>query len=150
MSMKLILLSDLHQLGRRGDVVETKPGYARNYLIPKGFAVQATEASATWFESQRKKIEAKSAEMQDEASMIAARLDGKTFTIAKRAGETEKLYGSVTVAEVQAALEEAGFSIDKRTIDLPGAIKTLGDHDAQVVLHPEVIAAIKISVVAEE
>ncbi len=150
MPMKLILLSDLHQLGRRGDIVETKPGYARNYLIPQGLAVQATEASANWFESQRKKIEARATKEQDEASMLAARLDGKVITIAKRVGETSKLYGSVTASDVQEALLADGFDIDTRIIDLPGAVKTLGEHSAQVVLHPEVIASITISVVPEE
>lgn len=150
MSMKLILLSDLHQLGRRGDIVETKTGYAANYLIPKGLAVQATTAAASWFESQRKKIESKSAHEQDEAAILAARLDGKVFTIAKRVGGTATLYGSVTVAEVHAALEEGGFTVDKRMIDVPANIKSLGEHDARVILHPAVIAAIKISVVAEE
>ncbi len=148
--MKVILLSDLHQVGRRGEVVRAKPGFARNYLIPKGFAIQATPANEKWFDQQRKKIEARNREERDVASQLAARLDGLKIEIAKRVGETETLYGSVTASDIHASLEAKGFSVDRRQIDLHGGIKTLGEHEVRILLHGEVTAVVDLTVVPEE
>ncbi len=148
--MKVILLSDLHQVGRRGEVVQAKPGFARNYLIPKGFAVQATSANEKWFDQQRKKIEARNREERDVASQLAARLDGLKIEIEKRVGETETLYGSVTASDIHAALEAKGFTVDRRQIDLHGGIKTLGAHEVRILLHGEVTAVVDLTVVPEE
>jgi len=147
--MKVILLSDLHRVGRRGDVISAKPGYARNYLIPQGLALQATHGNQKWFEGQRKKIEERGAKERQSAAEVAARLDGASITVRKRAGESETLYGSVTATEIAAALSELGFEVDRRRIDLEGGIKTLGEHEVRVALHPEVMAAVKVTVVAE-
>ncbi|HVR29449.1 MAG TPA: 50S ribosomal protein L9, partial [Thermoanaerobaculia bacterium] len=87
--MKVILLSDLHRVGRRGDVIAAKPGYARNYLIPQGLAVQATHGNLKWFEGQRKKMEERGAKEQQSAAEIATRLDGTAITVRKRAGESQ-------------------------------------------------------------
>ena len=149
-SMKVILLSDLHRIGERGDVIQTKAGYARNWLIPKGYAVQATEANSKWFEHQRRKVEARNADEQESAAAIAGQLEGTEITIAKRVGETETLYGSVTVAEITAALAAEGFEVDRRDVDLQGGIKTLGEHEIKIQLHAKVSAAVKLTVVAEE
>ena len=147
--MKVILLSDLHHVGRRGDVISAKPGYARNYLIPQGLAVQASHGNLKWFEGQRKKIEERGAKERQSAAEVATQLDGTAITIRKRAGESQTLYGSVTATEIAAALKERGFEVDRRRIDLEGGIKTLGDHEVRIALHPEVVAAVKVTVVAE-
>ena len=148
--MKVILLSDFHQVGRRGEVVTAKAGFARNYLIPQGFAVQATPANEKWFEHQRKKIEARNREEIDVASQLAARLDGLRIEIAKLVGETETLYGSVTASDIHEALKAKGFTVDRRQIDLHGGIKVLGEHEVRILLHGEVTAVVNLTVVAEE
>ena len=149
-SMKVILLSDLHRVGERGDVIQTKAGYARNWLIPNGYAVQATEANSKWFEHQRRKVEARNADEQERASEIAAQVEGTEITIAKRVGETETLYGSVTATEIVTAMAAKGFEVDRRNVDLEGGVKTLGEHEVKIQLHAKVSAAVKLTVVAEE
>ena len=147
--MKVILVSDVHQVGRRGDVIDVKPGHARNYLIPQELAVQATAANEKWFEQQRKKIDAKNQGEIDQASEVSAKLEGARVTLAKRAGENETLYGSVTAAEIADALKAQGFEIDRRRIDLEGGIKTLGEHEVRIALHPEVVTVVKVEVTPE-
>jgi large subunit ribosomal protein L9 len=147
--MKVILLSDLHHVGRRGDVITAKPGYARNYLIPQGLAVQASHGNLKWFEGQKKKIDERAGRERQSAAEVATRLDGTSITVRKRAGESQTLYGSVTATEIAKALAEQGFEVDRRRIDLEGGIKTLGEHEVRIALHPEVIAAVKVTVVAE-
>jgi large subunit ribosomal protein L9 len=147
--MKVILLSDLHHVGHRGDVISAKPGFARNYLIPEGLAVQATHGNLKWFETQRKKIDERSARERQTAAEVAVRLDGTEITVRKRAGESQTLYGSVTATEIAGALHEKGFDVDRRRIDLEGGIKTLGEHEVRVRLHSDVVAAVKVTVVAE-
>lgn len=148
--MKVILLNDLHAVGRRGDVIATKPGYARNYLIPQGLAVQATDANTKWFEQQRRKIEINNKQEREEAALAAAQLDGVELVIKKRVSETETLYGSVAATEIESALEAKGFKIDRRQVDLGGGIKTVGEHDVRIVLHADVTAVVKLTVEPEE
>lgn len=150
--MEVILLQDTRQLGRRGEVVKVKPGYARNYLLPQGIALVKNRANLAFFEQQKKKIDAVHAKERDEAAAIAAQLAGLKVTIQKRVGESETLYGSVTVAEVAEELHRKGVELDKRKIDLGVAhgIKTLGDHTATIDLHPEVVAEVTVSVVPNE
>ena len=147
--MKVILVSDVLQVGRRGDVIDVKPGHARNYLIPQKLAVQATVANEKWFGQQRKKIEAKNQDDLDEAAAVSAKLEGARITLAKRAGENETLYGSVTATEIADALKEQGFEVDRRRIDLEGGIKTLGEHEVRIALHAEVVAVIQVEVTPE-
>jgi large subunit ribosomal protein L9 len=147
--MKVILLSDLRHTGRRGQVVDVKPGFARNYLMPRKLAALATPGNLGWFEQQRAKIDARHAAERDAAAQIAARLIDVRLQIAKRASESETLYGSVTPSEVEEALAAKGFQVDRRQIDLAGGIKTLGDHTIRIDLHPEVIAEVAVKVVAE-
>jgi large subunit ribosomal protein L9 len=148
--VKVILLSDQRHLGRRGETVEVKPGYGRNYLLPQGLALEATPGNLKLFEQQRKKIDARHAKERDASQEIANRLAGVQVTIPKRVGETGTLYGSVTAGDVAEALEAKGFTVDRRRIDLEGGIKTLGDHPVRVELHSEVTAEITVSVVPEE
>lgn len=148
--MKVILLTDQRHLGKRGETVEVKPGYGRNFLLPQGIAMEATTGNLKLFEQQRKKIDARHAKEQEAAQEIANRISGVQVTIPKRVGETGTLYGSVTAGDVADALEAKGFTVDRRRIDLEGGIKTLGDHPVRVELHSEVTAEITVSVVPAE
>jgi len=148
--MRVILLSDVKHWGRRGDEVEVRQGFARNYLIPNGIALEANDQNRSYFEHQRKKIELKAQHEREAAAAIAAELAGVKLTIAKRAGATETLYGSVTSSEVADALEAKGIVLDRRRIDLGGGIKTLGEHKITISLHPEVEVDLELTVTAEE
>jgi large subunit ribosomal protein L9 len=148
--VKVILLSDQRHLGKRGELVEVKPGYGRNYLLPQGLALEATHANITSFEQQRVKIDARHAQERAAAEAVAARMKDLRLEIPKRVGESDTLYGSVTATEVGELLEGKGFTVDRRRIDLEGGIKTLGDHKVRVELNPEVIAEVTVTVVREE
>jgi len=150
--MEIILMEDVRRLGKRGETVKVKPGFARNYLLPKGAAMEATRANRAYFEQQRKKIDARHSRKRDAALEVAAALAGVNVTIAKRVGESETLYGSVTTAEVVEFLERKGITIDKRRLDFgtPHGIKTLGEHTVTIDLHPEVTAEVVVTVVPEE
>ncbi|HVT59805.1 MAG TPA: 50S ribosomal protein L9 [Thermoanaerobaculia bacterium] len=148
--MKVILLNDQRHLGKRGQVVEVKPGYGRNFLLPQGLALEATHANVKYFEQQRAKIDARHAQEREAAAEIAARLTAVELSVSKRVGETDTLYGSVTAGDVAELLEAKGFTVDRRRIDLAGGIKTLGEHKVRVELHPEVIAELVVTVVKAE
>jgi large subunit ribosomal protein L9 len=148
--LKVILLSDERHLGKRGEVVDVKPGYGRNFLLPQGKALEATHANLTFFEGQRAKFDARHAQERTTAAELAARMADLRLEIPKRVGESDTLYGSVTATEVAELLERKGFSVDRRRIDLEGGIKTLGDHQVRIELHPEVVAEVTVTVVREE
>ena len=148
--MDVILMQDLRHTGSRGEVVRVKPGFARNYLFPNGFALEATPGNIKVFEQQKRKIEIKHEKERSSAAEAAKQIEGTEVKIAKRVGESETLYGSVTAAEVAEALEAAGISVDRRRIDLEGGIKSLGDHQVRIELHSDVIAEITVTVIAEE
>ncbi len=148
--MRVILMQDVLHTGKRGEVLDVKPGHARNFLIPQGLALPATPGNLKYFEQQRTKIDARHAREREQAGEIAAQIAGTRLTVAKRVGDSETLYGSVTATEVAELLEEKGISIDRRRIDLEGGIKTLGDHEVRIELHPEVVAEVTVTVIAEE
>ncbi|MCP3963524.1 MAG: 50S ribosomal protein L9 [bacterium] len=150
--MEIILLEDVRRLGQRGDTVKVKPGYARNYLLPRGSALEATRANRAFFEQQRKKIDARHTKKRDEAAEVAAAIAELNIKVAKRVGEKETLYGSVTSAEIGELLERKGVSVDRRRIDLGGVtgLKSLGEHRVTIDLHPEVVAELTVTVVPEE
>jgi large subunit ribosomal protein L9 len=148
--MKVILMSDLRHRGRRGQVVEVKPGYARNFLFPQGIAMEATPGNLKVFEQERKKIDVRHAEARDAAAEIAARIAGLRLTLSRRAMETGALYGSVTATEVVEALAAKGVEIDRRQVDLAGGVKTVGDHVVRIDLHAEVVAELALTVEATE
>jgi large subunit ribosomal protein L9 len=148
--MRVILMQDVLHTGKRGEVIDVKPGHARNYLIPQGLALQASPGNLKYFEQQRGKIDASHAKEREAAGQIAAEMAGIRLTIAKRVGESETLYGSVTATEVAEMLQTKGVIVDRRRIDLEGGIKTLGDHQVRIELHPEVVAEVSVTVVAEE
>jgi large subunit ribosomal protein L9 len=147
--MKVILLSDLRNRGRRGSIIEVKPGYARNFLLPQGIALPATDGNIKYFEQQKKKIDAHHDAQRSAAADIAAKLDGLKLTVAKRVADATTLYGSVTASEIAQLLVAQGFDIDRRRIDLEGGIKTTGEHPVRIELHSEVVAEVIIDVVAE-
>jgi large subunit ribosomal protein L9 len=148
--MKIILKTEVEPLGFEGDIVAVAKGYARNYLIPKGFALEATAQNVKRMEMQRKKIEIRRLKAKEDAEKVKERIGDVVVTIAQKAGEEGRLYGSVTTMDIAAALEKQGIAIERRKIVLDKPIKTLGDFDVPVKIHPEVTAAIKVTVTPEE
>lgn len=145
--MKVILTDEIRGLGTRGDVVTVKDGYARNYLIPKNLAREATAGNLKSIEQERKKWALLAQQEKDVAQKAAASVQGVKVTIAKRVGEHGNLFGSVTANDIADALVARGIEVDKRRIELTHPIKTLGTHDVDVRLHREVSAHIKVEVV---
>jgi large subunit ribosomal protein L9 len=148
--LKVILLSDQRHLGKRGETVEVKPGFGRNYLLPQGLALEATQANQKQFEQRRTKIDAAHAKERGAAEEVKARLEGLRIEIPKRVGERDTLYGSVTAGDIAEALAAKGVTVDRRRIDLEGGIKSLGDHTVRVDLHHDVHAEVTVAVVREE
>ena len=148
--MQVILLERVAKLGQMGEVVDVKPGYARNFLLPQGKALNATAANIAQFESQKAQLEARNLETKSEAESLAAKLDGQQFVVIRSASDTGALYGSVTTRDAAEAATEAGFSVDRRQIVLTRPIKELGVHSVHVALHPEVEAEIKLNVARSE
>ncbi|KUJ80727.1 50S ribosomal protein L9 [Ruegeria marisrubri] len=144
--MQVILLERVAKLGQMGDVVDVKPGFARNYLLPQGKALSASEANIASFEAQKAQLEARNLETRKEAEALAERLDGQQFIVIRSASDAGALYGSVTPRDAAEAATEAGFSIDKKQVALVAPIKELGLHTVAVKLHPEVEVEIKLNV----
>jgi large subunit ribosomal protein L9 len=147
--MKVILLEDVERLGKRGALLNVADGYGRNFLIPKKLAAPATEANMKFAEAQSKKLKIQEAKEEKSATELKAELDQVSLVIPMKAGEGDVLFGSVTSANLAEALEQKGYSIDKRKIELEEPIKRLGDHQVKVHLHKNVSAHVKISVVKE-
>ncbi len=147
--MQVILREHVDNLGRRGEIVKVADGYARSYLLPRKLALLATEGNKKQIERERGKFVAKEAEEQKVAEAMAERLGALDIAIAKKVGETDALYGSVTTADIAEALAAKGFEIDRRKLHLSEPIKRLGDFDVPVRLHPDVTAHIKVRVIAE-
>ncbi|MDX1503551.1 MAG: 50S ribosomal protein L9 [Thermoanaerobaculia bacterium] len=148
--MQVILMQDLVHTGKRGEIIDVKPGYARNYLLPRGLALEATPGNLKVFEQRRRRIEVEHAKKREEATAVVGELAGIRLEIAKRAGDSGNLYGSVTASEIAEALAAKGVQVDRRRIDLEGGIKSLGDHKVRIDLHSEVIAEVDVTVVPEE
>jgi large subunit ribosomal protein L9 len=147
--MEVILREHVEHLGRRGEIVKVADGYARNYLLPRKLALLATEGNKKQIERERAKLEAREVEEKGVAEAIADRMANLEVVIARKVGETEALYGSVTTADVAEALAAKGFDIDRRKIQLAEPIKKLGDFDLPIKLQREVTATVKVRVVAE-
>jgi large subunit ribosomal protein L9 len=144
--MQVVLLERVAKLGQMGEVVGVKDGYARNYLLPQGKALRATEANLKRFENERAQLETRNLEARAEAAKVATRLDGQTFVVIRSASDGGALYGSVNTRDISDAATEAGFSVDRRQVVLDQPIKELGLHPVTVVLHPEVDATIRVNV----
>ena len=145
--MKVILTEEIRGLGTRGDVVTVKDGYARNYLIPKNLAQEASKGNLNAIEHQRRKWAMLAQQEKDVAQKAADRVKGVKITVEKRVGEHGHLFGSVTANEIADALAEKGIEVDKRRIELAQPIKNIGLHDVEVRLHRDVTASIQVEVV---
>jgi large subunit ribosomal protein L9 len=144
--MQVILLERIGRLGQMGDVVNVKDGFARNYLLPQGKALRATEANRKRFERERAQLEARDLELKSEAQAVSGKLDGRSFIVVRQAGDTGQLYGSVSTRDIATAITEGGFSIERRQVMLDRPIKTLGLHEIRISLHAEVTPHITINV----
>ncbi len=144
--MQVILLERVAKLGLMGDVVNVKPGYARNFLLPQGKALRASEDNIKSFEHRKAELEAQNLETRKEAEAIAAKLEGARYVVIRQASDAGALYGSVSPRDVVDLLAEAGVSVEKRQIVIGAPIKSLGLHGVQIILHPEVEVEIGLNV----
>ncbi len=147
--MEIILREHIDNLGRRGDVVKVANGYARNYLLPRKLALAVSESAKRQIERERKIFDVREAAEKEQAEALAQRLGEADIQIARRVGENNTLYGSVTSADIVHALEAKGFQVDKRKITLPEPLKALGEVTVPLKIHREVIAQLKVKVVPE-
>jgi large subunit ribosomal protein L9 len=144
--MHVILLERIAKLGQMGDVVRVKDGFARNFLLPRGKALRATEGNKKQFEGQRAQLEARNLELKSEAQTVADKLDGQSFIIIRQAGETGQLYGSVSTRDIAEAISAGGVSVNRNQVVLSTPIKALGLHTLPVQMHAEVTASVTINV----
>jgi len=144
--MKIILRADMENLGKLGDVVAVKPGYGRNYLIPQGLAMLASPSNLKVFAMEHKKLQARMDSVRADADALAAQLAANDVAIEVRTGDGDKLYGSVTSAMIADALEAKGVFVDRKKIVLEDTIRTLGVHEVEVKLHPEVRGVVRVLV----
>jgi large subunit ribosomal protein L9 len=147
--MKVVLQQDVRNVGARGEVVEVAPGFARNYLLPKKLALVATPGNLKTLELRKKAWVLREAMEQEQARELAERLSAVRLTVAKKAGEHDTLYGSVTAAEIAERLSAMGFQVDRRRIELEEPIKALGTYTVPVKVHKDLVAQLTVEVVAE-
>jgi large subunit ribosomal protein L9 len=144
--MKVILADDVRGVGHRGDTVTVKPGFARNYLFPQGLAWEATTANMRRLSEEKKKYDAKTLHEKGLAEQVAHKVEGLKLVIAKKAGEGDVLYGSVTPADIANALAERGIEVDRRRVEVAEPIKRLGEHTVHVRFHRDVVAELIVDV----
>lgn len=147
--MQVILQQTIEKLGTAGQVVDVAPGYARNYLLPRRLAIEATPANLRRLEKIREQIARKAAGEKEAAQKLAELLAAVTLTIQRKAGETDQLFGSVTAADIAEALQAHGYQVEKRKILLEEPIKLIGEYEVPLRLHPEVNASVKVQVVRQ-
>jgi len=148
--MEVILLERIARLGQMGDVVRVKDGFARNFLLPRGKALRATDENRTRFEKMKSELEARSLTLKTESDQVAGKLDGKSFTVLRQASESGQLFGSVSPRDLVTLLGEAGFRLNRNQVVLNGPIKTVGQHKVPIALHPEVEVSIGVIVARNE
>jgi large subunit ribosomal protein L9 len=144
--MEVILLERVAKLGQMGETVKVRSGYARNFLLPRGKALRATEANKKHFDAQRAQLEARNLERRKEAETVGERLNGQSFIILRQSGETGVLYGSVSTRDLAEIMTQNGFTVDRNQIAINQPIKTIGLHNVPVALHPEVEVQVTINV----
>jgi len=144
--MEVILLEHVEKLGRMGDKVSVKNGYARNYLLPQRKALRATEANVAYFEAQKAALEAHNQELLNSASKLAESLNGFSAVLIRQAAETGQLYGSVTIRDIAGAIKDAGYDVARRYVYLEKPIKDLGIYQVKLNLHPEVTQTILVNI----
>ena len=147
--VKLILVESIHSLGEAGELVSVKPGYARNYLLPQGKALLATESRVKELEHTRRIAQERAAKELNDLKAVKKQIEGLSIEIGARAGDSGKLFGSVTAQQIADRIEAAGVSVDKRRIELSEPIKEVGEHKVKVKLHSELVAELGVQVVAE-
>ena len=147
--MEIILREHVENLGERGEIVKVAPGYARNYLLPRKLALPATQGNRKHVERESRIVEAREAQEKGQAEALAARLTAIDLTIARRVGDTDQLYGSVTATDIVDLLKEKGFEVNRRKLILPESIKAIGDHEVPLKLHREVTVALTVHIVKE-
>lgn len=147
--MEVILREHVDNLGHRGEIVKVADGYARNYLLPRKLALLATEGNKKQIERERVKFEARELEEKKVAEAVAVRLSAVEIVIARKVGETDVLYGSVTSADIAESLAAKGFEIERRKLHLPDPLKKVGEVEVPIKLHREVTASVKVKVIAE-
>jgi len=148
--MQVILREDVKALGKMGDVVNVKDGYARNFLIPKGIAVEADPRNIKTLEHEKRKIQEAANRAKTSAEELASKLSSVKIAISAKAGEEDKLFGSVTAMDIADALKKEGFDIDKKKISLGEPIKRLGNYAVNIKVHPEFSAQIIVDVIRED
>jgi large subunit ribosomal protein L9 len=148
--LQVVLREDVHNLGKTGELVRVKPGYARNYLLPRGLAALATRNNIEQIEHEQKAAVVRAAKLEASAKAEAGKLSGVVVTITKQVGEGEKIYGSVTTKDIADELKKQGVTIDRKKIQIIKPIKALGDHEVSVKLGPQVAATLKVVVVKSE
>jgi large subunit ribosomal protein L9 len=144
--MDVILLERVAKLGQMGETVKVRSGYARNFLLPRGKALRASEGNKKHFEAQRAQLEARNLERRKEAEVVGEKLNGQSFIILRQSGETGVLYGSVSTRDLAEIMTQNGFTVDRNQIALNQPIKTIGLHNVPVALHPEVEVRVTINV----
>jgi large subunit ribosomal protein L9 len=147
--MEVILREDIKTLGKAGELVKVKPGYARNFLLPKGLAYEATEGNRKRIMAETKARDTRAAEESSEARAMATKLSNVSLNLTRKAGEGDRLFGSITTQDLADALAAQGHTVDKRRIELEHPIKTVGEHTVSIRLHADVTAEIRVMVVAE-
>jgi large subunit ribosomal protein L9 len=147
--MEVILKEDVPKLGHRGDVVKVAEGYGRNYLLPRKLAIEATQGNKAVIEQMKQSAIRRSAVEKADSEALAKQLDSVTLTFHRKAGEKDHLFGSVTSSDIAEALEQQGFNIDRRKIQLHEPLKTIGEFDVPVRLHREVTSRVKVLVAKE-
>jgi large subunit ribosomal protein L9 len=147
--MEVILREDVKSLGKAGELVKVKPGYARNFLLPKGLAYEATEGNRKRIVAESKARGVKMAEERSAAEAFASKLNAVSLTLSRKAGEGDRLFGSITAQDIAEALAAQGLTVDKRKIELEHPIKSIGQHAVPVRLHHEVQAELRLTIVAE-
>ena len=148
--MEVILLERIETLGQMGDVVNVKPGYARNYLLPQKKALRATEENRRHFEEHRAQLETVNVERRTAAEQVATRLEGLAVVLIRQAGEAGQLYGSVNARDIAHEVTRAGFTVERRQVQLPQPIKALGLYEVRIALHPEVGTGVTVNVARSE
>jgi large subunit ribosomal protein L9 len=144
--MDVILLERITRLGQMGDVVRVKDGFARNFLLPRGKALRATDENRTRFENMKSELQARSETLKSEAAQVAGKLDGKSFTVLRQASESGQLFGSVSPRDLMTLIGEAGFKVNRNQIAINAPIKTIGQHKVPISLHPEIETSVTVIV----
>lgn len=146
MAMQVILQQNVEHLGKVGDVVKVKPGYARNFLLPNGLAAEASSRNVAQLAHQKRAADSLRSKIKGEAEKLQKAIEGAKVVLSRQVGEGDKLFGSVTSMDIESALRAQGLQISKKQLHLPEPIKTLGLHEVPVKIHPEVTATLKVTV----